>query len=189
MSDAPSLFLALSPDEVSRVHFSAAHQRGRFRALHGVDSSAARRPGHHVCFGIVPRGLESAVGLSRSGRSKGTSACRSGASLSPRHTGAAVPSWRGRSWSSNSPSARFGVHRLEAACCGPQWPGQRRTPKEIGAVQEGVLRRSYHRSGESLEIRFCRSILRDEWRPRQTPIAPSPDFLSLLESGRDSLIH
>ena len=75
----------------------------------------------------------------------------------------------------------LGVHRLEARAAVRNGRGNGALRK-IGAVQEGVLRRSFLRSGEYLDQALW-SILRDEWQQRQTPIPTqsSTDFLTLLD--------
>ena len=62
MSDAQSLFLALSTEEVSRfISPPPTSVQGFERFIAWTHQQ--RAAGHHVCFGVVPRGLDAAVGL------------------------------------------------------------------------------------------------------------------------------
>ena len=74
----------------------------------------------------------------------------------------------------------LGVRRLEARAAVRNGRGNGALRK-IGAVQEGVLRRSFLRSGESLDQALW-SILRDEWQP---PDAASPLSLPLISDLLD----
>jgi len=56
----------------------------------------------------------------------------------------------------------IGVHRLEARACANNVRGNAAL-KKIGAVQEGVLRRSFLRDGEYLD-QVLWTVLEDDWR-------------------------
>jgi RimJ/RimL family protein N-acetyltransferase len=55
-----------------------------------------------------------------------------------------------------------GVHRLEARACLHNTRGNAAL-KKIGAVQEGVLRRSFHRNDEYKD-QVLWTVLDDDWR-------------------------
>jgi ribosomal-protein-alanine N-acetyltransferase len=55
-----------------------------------------------------------------------------------------------------------GVHRLEARACATNARGNAAL-KKIGAVQEGVLRRSFQRNGEYLD-QVLWTVLEEDWR-------------------------
>jgi RimJ/RimL family protein N-acetyltransferase len=66
----------------------------------------------------------------------------------------------------------IGVHRLEARAAVRNGRGNGALQK-IGAVQEGVLRRSFVRNGEYLD-QVLYAIVEDDWREsrrRQTPVS------------------
>ena len=56
----------------------------------------------------------------------------------------------------------IGVHRLEARACLTNSRGNAALEK-IGAVREGVLRRSFLRNGDYLD-QFLWTVLEEDWR-------------------------
>jgi RimJ/RimL family protein N-acetyltransferase len=160
ISDAPALLAALSTEEVGRFispppttvegfeHFIAwTHQQ--------------RAAGRHVCFGIVPRGFDAAVGLFQ------IRAVESDFTLSEWGFALASEFWGTGAFVDGAQLViefafeRLGTHRLEARAAVRNSRGNGALRK-IGAVPEGVLRRSFFRSGEYLDQALW-SILRDEW--------------------------
>ena len=67
----------------------------------------------------------------------------------------------------------IGVHRLEARAAVKNGRGNGALRK-IGAVQEGVLRRSFYRSGQYLDQALW-SILCEDWQ-RQVPASYTRSF-------------
>ena len=63
----------------------------------------------------------------------------------------------------------LGVHRLEARAAVQNGRGNGALRK-VGAVQEGVLRKSFLRNGEYLD-QVLWTILDDEWKPRASHAA------------------
>ena len=61
-----------------------------------------------------------------------------------------------------------GVHRLEARCAVKNGRGNGALRK-IGAVQEGVLRKSFLRNGEYLD-QVMYGVIEDDWRASRTPV-------------------
>ena len=55
----------------------------------------------------------------------------------------------------------IGVHRLEARACAANVRGNAAL-KKIGAVHEGVLRRSFQRDGEFLD-QVLWTVLKEDW--------------------------
>ena len=132
------------------LHFAAADDRRRVRAVHRLDAPPAR--GRPVCL-LRRRAARLGHGRSacfRSARSSPTSDSASGASRSPRSSGAPACSRTARGWRSTSRSTRSGTHRLEARAALQNGRGNGALRK-VGAVQEGVLRRSFLRNGEYLD--------------------------------------
>ncbi|PYQ87442.1 MAG: hypothetical protein DMG03_05665 [Acidobacteria bacterium] len=62
----------------------------------------------------------------------------------------------------------LGVHRLEARCAVKNGRGNGALRK-IGAVQEGVLRKSFLRNGEYLD-QVMYGVIEDDWRASRTPV-------------------
>jgi ribosomal-protein-alanine N-acetyltransferase len=186
VSDAPSLFVALSTEEVSRFISpppTTVEGFERFIAW----THQRRAAGEHVCFGIVPRGYEAAVGLFQ------IRALEPDFALAEWGFALASEFWGSGAFEDGAHLVvefgfdRLGMRRLEARAAVRNGRGNSALRK-IGAVQEGVLRRSFVRSGESLDQALW-SILRDEWQRRRTPAIPAPssaDFQTLLDR---SLIH
>ena len=178
LRDAHSLFLALSTEEVSRfISPPPTTVEGFERFIAWTHQQ--RAAGHHVCFGIVPRGLEAAVGLFQIRSLEGDFGVSEwGFGLASEHwgSGAFVD---GAQLVIEFSFGTLGVRRLEARAAVRNGRGNGALRK-IGALQEGVLRRSFLRSGESLDQALW-SILRDEWKPRRTPVIAAPsstDFRS-----------
>ena len=161
MTDAQSLFASLSTEEVAR--FIAPPPT----TVEGYELFIAwtlrqRVVGDHVCFGIVPHGTEHAVGLFQ------IRALESDFSLAEWGFALATEYWgSGVFVDSASAILEFGfdvlnINRLEARAAVRNGRGNGALRK-IGAVQEGVLRRSFLRRGEYLDQTLW-SILRDEWQ-------------------------
>ena len=85
-----------------------------------------------------------------------------GLRASARPSGARACSRRARSSSSNSSFETLGVHRLEARAAVLNSRGNGALLK-IGAVKEGVLRKSLERNGQFLDQALY-AILDSDWR-------------------------
>jgi ribosomal-protein-alanine N-acetyltransferase len=160
-SDAPALFAALTSEQVSRFISpppSTVNGFERFIAW----TLQQREAGHYVCFAVVPHGSEIAVGIFQV------------RSLEPAfgtaEWGFAIAA---EFWASGifTDGARLvvdfvfdvlGTHRLEARAAVQNGRGNSALRK-IGAVQEGILRRSFVRNGEYLD-QVLWTILKEEWR-------------------------
>ncbi len=161
ISDAPSLFTLLTADEVSRFISpppTSVEGFERFIAW----THRQRAAGAYACFAIVPRGTDLAVGLFQI------------RSLEP---GFATAEWGFAMGSAYWGTGMFvdgarlvvdfafdlvGVHRLEARAAVANGRGNGALRK-MGAVLEGVLRRSFLRNGQYLDQALW-TILQEEWR-------------------------
>jgi len=161
LSDAPSLLAMLTTEEVARFISpppSTLEGFERFIAW----THRQRAAGQYVCFAVVPRGSDTAVGLFQV------------RSLEP---GFGTAEWGFAIGSDFWGSGMFvdgsklvldfafdvvGVHRLEARAAVRNGRGNGALRK-IGAVQEGVLRRSFLRNGEYLDQTLW-SLLAEDWR-------------------------
>jgi RimJ/RimL family protein N-acetyltransferase len=165
-SDAPSLLAALSSEEVTRFLSpppSTVDGFERFIAW----SQRQREAGQYVCFAIVPRGSDTAIGLFQV------------RSLEPdfgsAEWGFAIASefWgTGMFVDGAKLVVEFafdviGSHRLEARAALRNVRGNGAL-KKLGAVREGVLRKSFLRNGEFLDQSLW-TILADDWRESNTP--------------------
>ncbi len=160
-SDATSLFIALATAEVSRFISpppTTVEGFGRFIAW----THRQRAAGQYVCFAIVPRGSDVAVGLFQvrslepdfgtaewgfalASELWGTGMFADGARLTIEFTFDVI-----------------GSYRLEARAAIKNGRGSGALQK-IGAVREGVLRKSLLRNGEFLD-QCVWTILAEEWR-------------------------
>ncbi len=146
MSDAPSLFAMLTPEEVSRfISPPPTTVEGFERFI--TWARAERAAGRYVCFAVVPHGMTTAIGLFQVRQLE--------AGLRDRRMGlrASAPSSGARACSSMAAELvvdfaveTLGVRRLEARAAVANGRGNGALRK-LGAVQEGVLRRSFLKNG------------------------------------------
>ena len=149
VSDAPVLLSMLSTEEVARfISPPPTSVEGFERFIAWTHSE--RAAGRYLCFGIVPEGMDVAVGLFQVRQS--------------------VPDFESAEWGFALGSAYWGsglfvagaelvldfafevigVHRLEARAAVQNGRGNGALRK-IGALQEGILRRSFLRNGAHLD--------------------------------------
>lgn len=163
LSDAPALMAMLSAAEVARFISpppTTVEAFERFIAW----THRERAAGNYVCFAVVPHGTNTAVGIFQIRQ------------IEPRFSTA--------EWGFALGSAFWGTgmfvdcarlvadfafdvldtHRLEARAAVANGRGNGALRK-IGAVQEGVLRKSFFRNGEYLD-QVLWTILHDDWRSR-----------------------
>jgi RimJ/RimL family protein N-acetyltransferase len=167
LSDAPALLAMLTTEEVTRFISpppSSVEGFERFIAW----THRQRAAGQYVCFAVVPRGSDTAIGLFQV------------RSLEP---GFGTAEWGFAIGSDFWGSGMFvdgsrlvldfafdvvGAHRLEARAAVRNGRGNGALRK-IGAVQEGVLRRSFLRNGEYLDQTLW-SLIAEDWRESKAGI-------------------
>ena len=165
--DAASLFAMVSTEEVSRFISPPPTTVEGFERF--IEWTIRQRgDGQYMCFGIVPRGMTTAIGL-----------------FQVRALDAAfdIAEWgfvmASEFWGSGLfvEGARLvvdfvfesvGVHRLEARASIGNGRGNGALSK-LGAVQEGVLRRSFLRNGEYHD-QVLWSLVADDWRDRRIKV-------------------
>lgn len=174
-TDAASLLAHLSTEEVARfLSPPPTTVEGYVRFIEWTHRE--RRAGRHVCFGIVPDGMNAAVGLIQ--------VRALGARWETAEWGFALGStfWGSGIFASGAILVvRFAfeqleVHRLEARAVVQNGRGNAALLK-VGARQEAVLHQSFRRRGEYFDQGLW-TILRDEWRgtvvarrgPRAAPV-------------------
>jgi RimJ/RimL family protein N-acetyltransferase len=169
MSDAASLLAMLSTEEVARFISPPP------TTLEGFERFIAwthheRAAGRYICFAVVPQGCDTAVGIFQ--------VRQLDLSFETAEWGFAIGSGY---WGTGlfEAGARLvldftfdvvGVHRLEARAAVRNGRGNGALRK-IGAVCEGVLRKSFLRNGEYLDQNLW-SILSEDRRPSQTGAVP-----------------
>ena len=163
-SDARSLFIALTTDEVTRFISPPP------TTVEGFEKFIAwthrqRAAGQYVCFAIVPRGADTAIGLFQIRSLEpefGTAEW--GFAVASEFWGTGVFS-DGARLTMGFAFATLGTHRLEARASLANGRGNEALRK-LGASREGILRKSFLRHGEHHDQALW-TILADEWLDTQ----------------------
>ena len=170
LSDAPSLLASLSSEEVTRFISPPPTTVAGFERF--IEWTAREQAaGRYVCYGIVPEGYEDAIGIIQVRQLDPTFATGEwGFALASSHWGT------GLFQASAHAVLHFafehvGVHRLEARAAVANGRGNAALRK-LGAVTEGVLRRSFLKDGQYLD-QVLWGIVAAEWIPaRSAPALP-----------------
>ena len=164
-SDATALFTMLTTDEVARFISPPP------TTVQGFEQFIAwthrqRSVGAYVCFAVTLKGFDTAIGIFQVRETEpGFGTAEWGFALGSAFWGTGV----------FQASAELvlgfvfetlGAHRLEARAALKNGRGTAALRK-VGAVQEGVLRKSFLRNGEYLDQALY-SILAEDWRAAQT---------------------
>jgi RimJ/RimL family protein N-acetyltransferase len=159
-ADAPMLLTAMSSPDVSRFISPPPPTLEGFERF--IDwAHRERAAGQYLCFAMVPRGTETALGLFQLRsleREFGTAEW--GFALGVEYWGTGIFDEGARLFIDFAFTA-VGTHRLEARAALKNGRGNGALRK-VGAVQEGVLRRSFLRHGEYLDQALW-TILAEEW--------------------------
>ena len=161
LSDAPSLLAMLATDEVARFISpppTTVEGFERFIAW----THRERAAGNYVCFAVVPHGMDSAIGIFQIRQLEpGFGTAEWGFAIGSAFwgTGVFIDSAK---MVVNFAFDVIGVHRLEARAAVANGRGNGALRK-VGAVQEGVLRKSFLRNGEYLDQTLW-TILDEDWR-------------------------
>ena len=160
-SDATSLFAMLTTEEVSRfISPPPSSVEGFERFIQWTHRQ--RAAGQYACFAIVPRGSDVAIGLFQlRALEPGFATAEWGFALASEFWGTGM-FVDGAQLTLDFAFDAIGVHRMEARAAVRNGRGNGALRK-LGAVQEGVLRRSFLRRGEYLDQALW-TILADEWR-------------------------
>jgi [ribosomal protein S5]-alanine N-acetyltransferase len=161
ISDAPSLFAMLSTEEVSRFISpppTTVEGFERFIAW----THREREAGNYVCFGIVPNGMQHAIGLFQVRQLEpGFATAEWGFAMGSAYWGSGM-FIEGARLVVEFAFQTIGVHRLEARAAVKNGRGNGALRK-VGAIEEGLLRRSFVRHGEYLD-QVLWTILDSDWR-------------------------
>ncbi len=165
-SDAPALLAMLSTEEVSRFISpppTSVDGFERFIAWAHRERSA----GNYVCFAIVPHGMDTPVGIFQVRQLEpGFGTAEWGFALGSAFWGSGLFVDGARKVIEFAFDV-IGTHRLEARAAVTNGRGNGALRK-IGAMQEGVLRKSFLRNGEFLDQTLW-TILDDDWQRARTP--------------------
>lgn len=169
-SDAATLLAMLSTEEVARFISpppTTVEGFERFIAW----THRERDAGRYVCFGIVPDGLDTAVGLFQVRQCEpGFATAEWGFALGSAYWGSGL-FVEGAQLVLDFAFDVVGVHRLEARAAVQNGRGNGALRK-IGAIQEGILRRSFLRRGEYLD-QVLWAILDSDRQRMRPPNGPS----------------
>jgi RimJ/RimL family protein N-acetyltransferase len=161
LSDAPSLLAMLSTEEVSRFISpppTTVEGFERFIAW----THRERAAGNYVCFAVVPHGMDTAIGIFQVRQLEpGFATAEWGFAIGSAFWGSGA-FMDGAKMVVDFAFEVIGAHRLEARAAVANCRGNCALRK-VGAVQEGVLRKSFLRNGEYLDQTLW-TILHDDWR-------------------------
>ncbi|MEO8682424.1 MAG: GNAT family protein [Vicinamibacterales bacterium] len=169
LEDAPSLMAMLTSEDVARFisppPSTIENLKGFIAWTH-----REREAGNNAGFAVVPAGMTDAVGifLVRSLES-GFATGEWGFALGSQYWGTGVFE-DAASLVLDFAFNVIGANRLEARACAANGRGNGALRK-IGAVQEGILRRSFVRRGE-YQDQVLWGILADDWRLRRLAQQP-----------------
>jgi ribosomal-protein-alanine N-acetyltransferase len=162
-SDAPALFATLSGEQVSRFISPPPATVDGFERFIGW-AIRQRQAGQYVCFAVVPHGSDVAIGIFQvRSLEPAFGTAEWGFALAPEFWGAGI-FMDGAKLIVDFAFEVLGAHRLEARAALKNGRGNGALRK-LGAVQEGVLRRSFHKNGEYLDQALW-TILQDEWQAK-----------------------
>jgi RimJ/RimL family protein N-acetyltransferase len=160
MSDAPALLALLTTEEVTRFISPPPTTLEGFEKFISW-TVGEREAGRYVCFAVVPEGYETAVGLFQVRQLESSFATAEwGFALGSGFWGSGLFS-KGAELVVDFAFDVIGVHRLEARAAVENGRGNGALRK-IGAVQEGILRKSFLRGGKTLDQTLW-SILDQDW--------------------------
>src|SRR4051812_25046488 len=163
--DAPALFAALTSDQVSRFISpppATVEGFGRFISW----AIRQRQNGQYVCFAVVPQESDTAIGIFQvRSLEPAFGTAEWGFALASEFWGTGI-FVEGAKVIIDFAFEVLGVHRLEARAALKNGRGNGALRK-LGAVQEGVLRRSFLRNGEYLDQALW-TILHEEWLEAKT---------------------
>jgi RimJ/RimL family protein N-acetyltransferase len=169
LSDAAALLAMLTTDEVAE--FVSPLPRTLEGFLNFISQiHEDRLAGRSFCFGVVPAGYDDAVGLFQVRELEpGFGTAEWGFAIGSPFWGTGVFVESARSVM-NFAFDVIGVHRLEARSLAENGRANAALRK-IGALQEGVLRRSFLRNGKFFD-QVLWSIVRDDWHQAKTIWGP-----------------
>jgi [ribosomal protein S5]-alanine N-acetyltransferase len=164
LTDAPSLLAMLTTEEVARFISPPPTTLDGFERFIAW-TQRERAAGRYICFGIVPEGLDQAVGIIQVRTlGAGFDIAEWGFVLGSAFWGTDMFQTAARQVLGFA-FGEVGVQRLEARSAVANGRGNGALQK-LGAMREGVLRKSFLRDG-IYHDQVIWSICRDEWRQWQ----------------------
>jgi ribosomal-protein-alanine N-acetyltransferase len=167
-SDAASLFALLTTEEVSRFISPPPSTVEGFERF--IDwTHRQRAAGTYACFAVTVAGFDTAIGIFQvRGTESGFGIAEWGFAIGSEFWGTGVFQ-DGADLVLDFAFETLGVHRLEARAAVKNGRGNGALQK-MGAVQECILRKSFHKNGEYLD-QMLYALLDTDWRGSRAPIA------------------
>ena len=168
-SDAPALMAMLTCEEVAEFISPLPRTEEGFKEFIS-EVHEQRLAGQSFCYGIVPDGYDDAMGLFQVRQLEpGFVSAEWGFALGSPFWGSGVFQEGARAIIDFAFGV-VGVHRLEARSIASNGRGNSALHK-MGAMQEGVLRRSFIRNGRYFD-QILWSILKEDWRQSRAVWGP-----------------
>jgi ribosomal-protein-alanine N-acetyltransferase len=169
-SDAASLFAMLTSEEVSRFISpppTTVEGFERFIAW----TLRERAAGSYVCFAVTLKDFDTAIGIFQVRETEpGFGTAEWGFALGSAFWGTGVFQ-EGAELALEFAFETLNVHRLEARAAVKNGRGNGALHK-LGAVQEGVLRKSFLKNGVYLD-QILYAIVQEDWRERRAALRPT----------------
>ena len=169
-SDAPSLFALLTTEEVARFISPPP------TTVEGFEKFIAwtirqRTAGTYACFAVTLKGYDTAIGIFQMRETEpGFGTAEWGFAIGSPFWGTGVFQ-ESANLALEFAFETLGVHRLEARSAVRNGRGNGALRK-LGAVQEGLLRKSFFRNGEYLD-QVLYAIVEDDWRVSREMARPT----------------
>ena len=171
-SDAEALLAMLTTEEVAEFVSPLPRTVDGFNRFI-AEAHHERTLGNSFCFGIVPDGYDDAMGLFQVRQLEpGFASAEWGFAIGSPFWGSGL-FLAGAKVVIDFSFSVVGVHRLEARSIASNGRGNAALRK-VGALQEGILRRSFHRNGRYFD-QILWSIVKDDWREAH-PRVIAPTF-------------
>lgn len=170
LSDAQSLFAMLTTEEVARFISPPPSTVEGFEKFIAW-THRQRAAGTYACFAVTVKGYDTAIGIFQIRETEpGFGTAEWGFALGSPFWGTGVFR-EGAELVVDFAFGTLGVHRLEARAAVKNGRGNGALRK-LGAVQEGLLRRSFRRNGEYLDQALY-AIVEEDWRASRETARPA----------------
>ena len=170
LGDAASLLALLTTEEVSRfISPPPTTVEGFERFI--IWTHAERQAGRYICFAVVPRGMDTAIGIFQvRSLEPGFGTAEWGFAMGSEYWGSGIFA-EGARLVLDFAFDVIGARRLEARAATANGRGNGALRK-LGAIQEGVLRRSFVRNGQYYD-QVLWGILAEDWQMQRIVQLPA----------------